>query len=290
MTNIVCAIAKNENSYVNEWCHHYLNIGFSHIYIYDNNNLNTPYIGDFIDKDILDKVTILDWRNICHSQTQFKAYQNCYDSYKFDWCLFCDLDEFLMGISDINDFLAQDKFKNFEQIKIQWKIFGDNDYIDRDRTIPVTKFFTKEAITQGHPMVKSIVRGNVIGLTTNDCHIMRKYNWQKLVTCFPSGRACSEEGCMSWHTNPPDDYTGETVFIYHYITKTLAEFLENKYMMDDPCFTGRYRTLKYFWRYNKKTLEKEKYLNNFLDAHNLLPVTRRVGLPLSWEELKCIKK
>ena len=290
MNNIVCAIAKNENMYVNEWCHHYLNIGFSHIYLYDNNNSTTEYVGNFIDDNIKDKVTILDWRDRKVRVLQFKAYQDCYDNNDFDWCLYCDLDEFLMGIDNINEFLSQDKFKTIEQIKIQWKLFGDNDCIERDLSIPVVKFFTKEAITQGHPMVKSIVRGKVPGLTTNDCHIMRKNIASTLITCFPSGKLCSKEGCKDLHTNPPDDYTGETVFINHYITKTLAEFLENKYMLDDPCFICRYRTLEYFWRYNEKTPEKEAYLKKFLEEHNLITIDKRVGKVLSWEELQYIKK
>ena len=251
MNNIVCAIAKNENTYINEWCQHYLNIGFSHIYIYDNNNLETPYVGNFIDKTILNKITIINWQGIKGRKLQFDAYQDCYDNTEFNWCLFCDLDEYLMGVTDINKFLAQDKFKDIEQIKIQWKIFGDNGQIDRDRTIPIVKFFTKEAISQYHPMVKSMVRGKVKGLTTNDCHVMRKNYKGTLVTCFPSGKLCSQEGCIDIHTNPPDDYSGETVFINHYITKTLAEFLENKYILNLRILA----TLHYYVKWPKTSLE-----------------------------------
>ena len=33
----ICAIAKNENDYINEWCKYHLNLGFDEIYIFDNN-------------------------------------------------------------------------------------------------------------------------------------------------------------------------------------------------------------------------------------------------------------
>ena len=34
----VCAIMKDENQYIEEWSNHYKNLGFDHIFIYDNNS------------------------------------------------------------------------------------------------------------------------------------------------------------------------------------------------------------------------------------------------------------
>lgn len=34
----ICAIAKNEESYLIEWLDHHLNLGFNHVYIIDNND------------------------------------------------------------------------------------------------------------------------------------------------------------------------------------------------------------------------------------------------------------
>ena len=54
----VCAIAKNEHKYINEWVKHYLSINVDHIYIFDNDNVNAKYIGCCIDKEYKDKITI----------------------------------------------------------------------------------------------------------------------------------------------------------------------------------------------------------------------------------------
>ena len=64
MRCVVCALAKNENLYINEWCHHYFDIGFKKIYIFDNNDLDKPFIGDYIDKTIRNKVVIIDKKRI----------------------------------------------------------------------------------------------------------------------------------------------------------------------------------------------------------------------------------
>ena len=50
MRVVVCAMAKNEHLYINEWVSHYVKLGFDTIYLYDNDNLDSPYIGDYIDK------------------------------------------------------------------------------------------------------------------------------------------------------------------------------------------------------------------------------------------------
>ena len=60
MINVICAIAKNENDYINDWVNWHLNLGFDRIYLYDNNELETPYVGDFIEQK--DKVEIIDIR------------------------------------------------------------------------------------------------------------------------------------------------------------------------------------------------------------------------------------
>ena len=52
----VCALAKNEHLYINEWVKYYVGLGIDHIYLYDNDNLNSQFIGNYIDKDYLDKV------------------------------------------------------------------------------------------------------------------------------------------------------------------------------------------------------------------------------------------
>ena len=72
MRVVVCAMAKNEHLYIKDWVNHYLRIGFDKIYIYDNDDFDKPYIGDFIDQKYLDKCVI---KNI-RGQQKPKLQQN----------------------------------------------------------------------------------------------------------------------------------------------------------------------------------------------------------------------
>ena len=58
----ICCIAKNENYYINDWVKYHLDLGFDHIYIYDNND-GDDNIGRYIDAKFKDNVTIVDRHN-----------------------------------------------------------------------------------------------------------------------------------------------------------------------------------------------------------------------------------
>lgn len=269
MNIIICAIARNENQYINEWVKHHLDIGFSHIYIYDNNSTSDPYIGDCIDKDLLDRVTIFDWRDIHKPGLQLKAYNEFYKQNTFDWGLFCDIDEFITGTTDINETLSNPALEGKEQIKVKIELFGDDGVIERDESIPVMEFFKKPITNQFHPMVKCFVRGNLPECIFSCVHYAQKNLAYPLDTCFASGKQCDYLGSMDMHVEPPDDYTGETLFLNHYQTKTLKEFLQQKYMLVWVLMPWKTRGLEYYWIYNEKTPEKVAYAKQYCNEHNI---------------------
>ena len=48
----LCVIGKNENLYVKEFVTYYKNLGYNHIYIYDNNDVNGERFEDVLDDEI----------------------------------------------------------------------------------------------------------------------------------------------------------------------------------------------------------------------------------------------
>ncbi len=55
----ICTMAKKEHLYIKEFVDYYINLGFSHIFIYDNNSPNDEKISDVINgKQYKDYVTI----------------------------------------------------------------------------------------------------------------------------------------------------------------------------------------------------------------------------------------
>lgn len=272
MRVVLCAIAKNENKYINDWAHYYFNLGFDHIYLYDNNFSKEPYVGNCFDDDIKNKITVFNVQNICGQDIQVNSYNNFYRNYKntFDWCLFCDIDEFLDGITDIHSFFETNssKFKDVYQIRVKWRLFGDDDLLERDETIPVYKFFKK--IIKDHPgysdQGKMFLKGN---LNPEDItiliHSAVAKNNKNLPSCLPSGKPCPS--CLIYKKSLTliSNYQEEVVYLNHYRTKTLKEFLNQKFGRTD-CDRWSFQTIdiSYFFEINKNTPEKQEYIKKWL--------------------------
>lgn len=251
MQVVICAIAKNEHLYINEWVKHYLSLGIDHIYLYDNDNPNSKFIGNYIDKVLLDKITIYDIRGVKKPYLQHKVYNEFYHNHSFEWVLFVDIDEFLFGVNDVHTFLGQEKFRYFNQIRVLWKLYGDDNVVSRDMNIGVKDFFKEQKHDNKlEYQNKSFVRGGK-NLEIHSCHYIKG-----LKSCFPSGRECQSEKIEI--TN----YTNETIYINHYMTKTLSEFVNQKLNRGDAVWENRSIDLDYFWRINEKTQDKINYLKN----------------------------
>lgn len=247
----LCAIAKNEHLYIDEWVAHYLKLGFDKITIFDNDDEDKPYIGDFINKELLKKIEIINVRGIHKHAFQHECYNKFYKQAKCDWVMFCDIDEFLVGVDNIKTFLSQKKFNNFGQIRIKWCLFGDDNKISRDINKPVFGSF-RNVITNNKlsNQSKAIIRGR-LNIEIHSCHFV-----ESLMSCYPNGQKCQSK------TIELNDYYNQTVYLFHYMTKTLIEFISQKLNRGDAIFEDRQIKLDYYWRINKKTPEKIEYLKN----------------------------
>lgn len=259
---VLCAIAKNENDYINEWVNHHLRLGIAHIFIYDNNDSTAEDVANRINNK--DKVTIIRYNDKHFQDMQTTVYTEFYQKYnfRFNWVGFLDVDEFLDGIDDVNIFFNQPKFKNFNQIRIKWKLFGDDGYIDRDRSIPVFEFFKKPILGNiKSDESKCFIRGGMPEPLIHKTHYVindKNIMWK---SCLPSG---TPSLIRDWSIH--EDYSKETVFINHYMTKTLAEFIEQKSGRGDVVHHDRILNLDYYWQINEKTEEKINWLkSNFKD-------------------------
>ena len=263
MQVVICALAKNEHLYINEWVNHYAKLGFDKIYLYDNDDVNCKkYIGDYIDnKDIVEIINI---RGQKKEHLQHDIYTNFYNTHSFDWCLFCDIDEFLMGINNIKDFLAQDLFKKVEQIRVMWKLFGDDDQIERDMNKSIFECFKQEVKsslmrdlkTKGNLEIqgKAIVRGCLPNVVIRSPHFASFGERNNVIpSILPNGVPCMSKVVIR------EDYSGNTIYLNHYMTKTLSEFVNQKLNRNDAVYNQQIK-LDYYWRINKKTPQKLEWL------------------------------
>lgn len=258
----MCAMAKNEHLYINDWVKHYLKLGVDKIYLYDNDDLDKEYIGDYIENK--DRVEIINVRGQSGVGLQHEIYTNFYNTHTFDWCLFFDVDEYLFGISSLKTWLSLYMFRNVKQIRVKWRLYGDDNMITRDLKVPVYKAFKQEIksslnrnlVDKGdlENQGKSIVRGgldNVVICSPHFASIRKRDN--VIPSVLPSGRPCWSKVTIK------ENYMRETIYLHHYMTKTLSEFINQKLNRNDAVYNQRLK-LDYYWRINKITDEKIAYL------------------------------
>ena len=259
MKTALCAIAKDENQYINDWVNYHLALGFDNIYVYDNNDPETPFVGNFIsDKE---RVSIIDWHNSPdHCTNQVEAYNNFIDNYsqQYDWCAFLDIDEFV-HISDnrsLKQFLADAPTDG--NIVLNWRVYGDDDIIEGDESVPVYERFLTPKFTAMYCVYKSIVNFK----QHNDYRAVSPHIFSPDLGVPPLAYDCNfNQARLSYNamSGSYNDIMRLPCYIAHYQTKSLSEFIKykknrgNQYDLD----------WNYYFSINDRTAEKEAYIEAF---------------------------
>jgi len=203
-TSVICAIARNEERYIDEWIHYHLSLGFHHIYIYDNSDDNSLQ-----DKQS-NEITIIHFPG---KSKQLDAYHNFISIFgdKHQWAAFIDLDEFIVlkKHNSISRFLSQYRCS---AIGLNWLLFGTNQHTHY-KSEPVTKRFTQCASTPDHH-IKSIVQLQYAWFFNDPHHMMLRSG----TTCDPH----NQQIIGSFHSIG----TTDIACIHHYYTKSEEEFIE----------------------------------------------------------------
>ena len=255
-------MAKKEHLYINDFVNHYVNLGFDKIYIYDNDEKDSKFIGDFIEQR--DKVEIIDIRGAVKPKLQQECYTRFYNTHDFEWVFYCDVDEFLFGIDNIKTFLERFRNMPIGQVRVKWKLIGDDGLIERDMSKPVYEVFkhspkstlNRNLIDKGNLEIqgKAFVRGGLQDVIVSSPHFASVGNRHNIIpSCLPSGRTCNSGVAIN------EDYSLETIYLYHYMTKSLSEFVNQKLTRTDAVY-GNVIPLDYYWRINKKTPQKIEWL------------------------------
>ena len=279
----LCAIAKNENNYIKEWVDWYRHLGITKIFIYDNNDLDgerfEDVIGNYIDEGF---VEIIDRRGIVKTVSTDKdgqtnqglAYSDCwYSHYKeYDWMFFFDIDEYLEiydKYSNLNEFLND--FIDYDGIRVQWKMYGDNDNLYYENK-SLFKRFKTESNASYDRHVKQILNCN----KEFDEELLfcahgvfnKKFNFVNVIK-EPVKNVYMDS---SVHTDLP-------IYLNHFYCKSTEEFFKRKFNKPSAVtginnkrnFNLDFLKNQYF-EHNKFTEEKENYINIFCNSNNSVNV------------------
>lgn len=263
----IVAIAKNENLYVNEWIDFHLNLGFDNIIICDNNDEDGERLSQVIDND---RVIIKDYIGV--KMVQPIAYTDMFKEYRnqYNWICFIDIDEYIFldekYNGNIKNFIKirDEMCKNLSCIKLCWKIYTDENNLDAGGDNRVVDRLTDYHESAWYEIFcKSIIKTNIDylgGKIHGHGYFENKDNY----LCVNSlGDRCEN----IWSTI--SKVTHENCYIRHYPTKTMGEFIRQKYFRGGPnsCGSVRYKTLKYFWKFNNYSKDKEEYGKKLISTY-----------------------
>jgi len=210
---IIFCIAKLESDYIEEFVKYHLALGFSHIYIYDNED--TPTYSNIL-KKYNDNITVIHFPGKGKQNDSLIHFKNNF-MYKNDitHAINIDVDEFIVlkkhdNIIDfIKEYIVSDN--NCAGIGINWRFFGSSGLTEKTNT-PLTIKFTKCGPGDQHiktlfevKSFKSFINMHCIDLNNNKN--IKSTNNKIIVGPF---------------SNPPDI---SVIQINHYKTKTLPEFM-----------------------------------------------------------------
>lgn len=262
----LCCIAKLENRYIRDFVEYYKDLHFDKIFLYDNNDVDGERFEEVIEDFIASGfVEVVDFRG--RKVAQLEAYEDCSarHSREFDWIAFFDCDEYLTftdNSTDIHAFLSQEKFLPYQAIHVNWMVFGDNELLDYDGRSVTERFINPvlplNFVTHNRPVnnhIKTIIRGGK-GMSSLKWHSPHTPHSDYL-------RCCSPEAVETDIRSPFQDFVFETVYLRHFSTKTIGEWITNKMKRGLPDRTEaeweKMMTLDLFFECNKRTPEKLAY-------------------------------
>ena len=280
MKCVICAIAKQENQYIYEWAKHHLDVGFVHLHIYDNNDIDGERITDvFRGTDIEGQITIHDVRGM--TRMQMKVYQQCYEQEDFDWCAFIDIDEFITFTKsrmNICDFLS-DK-QRFEAVHLNWLCYGDDGQLMSDgrgvrerfkHPVEPLDFKVSYITIPENSHIKSIVRKGLPVEWNKPCDGMQFPNPHT-----PSGlhSICNDMG-VEVRNLPWAKISHGTCYLAHYVTKTITEYGVKVHRRAASTNTYTYSYSRFF-KYNRISLKKYLVIKSKSPETQLLSIIRDV--------------
>jgi len=138
----LCAIVKNEDeSYLREWLQYHHEIGFEHIFLYDNESRD-PVEGTLSD---ISSERWLDIFRMPGAGVQLHAYTHCLHFFGRNsrWIGFIDLDEFIVPKTTSDVRLLLEDYEPYPALGINWLCFGSSGFDKKPGSSQVQHFIKR---------------------------------------------------------------------------------------------------------------------------------------------------
>ena len=246
-----------------EFMEHYYSLGFEFILMLDDyskihpssvigNKFHGKYKVIQIDKSIIARYT---------NRTDYLNKGEVFGTYilpeikkYMDYCLYVDMDEYLVIKKYENINAVIDFYQPFEQLKINWIFFGNNDIKICENLSKLKPLFTKSAL-KCNIMVKSLVNVNSI-IGNNDPHVFNINGITKNILNEITHAHSFDKNLT--------DYTFKDLHIYmaHYITQDTMSLVKRRFCRSTQNIDELVNELNYIDNKNIIKTDLLNYLNN----------------------------
>lgn len=252
----LCAIAKNELNYIEEWVAYHKIVGFDDIFIYDNvSDDGTSELLQALNK--IGEIKRIHWPRKENVPPQRHAYNDFLEYYarNYDYVLICDIDEFFYThFNSVKDFIlnAKKANNNFGAIAIPWLMFGANGKEFKEPGLVMDRFNTTRSYMNSE--VKSLFDPN------------KAFNMRTHICDLISGDYLDNNFNVAvWADKRPIDLAAPEIgkaCICHFYTKSKEEWIVRRTGMKADRAQAEYRNLNEFSKFNDA-----KTSNNFFQFY-----------------------
>jgi hypothetical protein len=211
---------KDASSYLDEWLRFHLQVGFDHLYLYDNDSRDDyqTVIRPYIDAG---QVTLTVWPGIAQMD---HILAHCLDAHRDEarWMAFLDDDEFLFPVTTNSVPQVLEDYKDFAGLAVCWFLFGSSGHRMRPPGLVTSAFRRREANVNAH--VKCIV---------NPAKVISPAKLGHSFVCR-LGEVIVDEKFEQMEGPFAKNPTCDVICINHYISKSFEEMLHRRSRLP-PC-------------------------------------------------------
>ncbi|MBP3517811.1 MAG: glycosyltransferase family 92 protein [Parabacteroides sp.] len=238
----VCAIAKNEGPYFQEWIEWHRKMGVEKFYIYDNESADgtkevlAPYI----------ESGVVEYTFFPGQKRQLAAYDDCFERHRTEarWIAVIDLDEFIVPVKDETIPAFLHRMEAFSSVEINWLVYGSGGAKKREAG-GVMERFRSHSLPEHrlNTHVKSIVDPRRV-CTMTGCHEAARL----------SGHSADSHGEVlkkGFRDRRPQQ---DVIRINHYAVKSYEEFLSKR--ARGRARINKLRDMSYFDQYDLNDIQE----------------------------------
>lgn len=245
----MCAIAKNEGRYLQEWIEYHNMLGVEKFYLYDNESTDNTraVLQPYIDNGLVD------YSFFPGKKMQVKAYRDCVKKHKREthYMAFLDIDEFIVPVNHktIPEYLHT--LGNFSGVQINWIVYGSGGAKTRTEGFVIDRF--RSHSLPDEPLnhhVKSIVNPRrILGIFSAHRPVLLGYfvdeNGDRIKESF-------------WTRSPKTSQ----IRVNHYAIKSYEEFLEKRNR--GRARFDSIRGLDYFDKYDRNDINNDSIMEKYV--------------------------